>query len=138
MKHKVSLLLCMMLLAAVSVDAAQPESPAETTETCRKPGRNKDCSSTPGWGNGEKETCSPEMRGRCGKRRGDWYGARQPVTTATEAQTLLQNYYAGQGYTVSAVSEKKWGFKADILDRNGVVADRVMIDKRSGRIRSLD
>lgn len=138
MKRSVSLLLCMMLLAVAVADAAQPGSQAEPPDNCRKQGRNKDCDAAPGWGKGEKETCSPEMRGRCGKRRGDWYGARQPVTSAAEAQTLLQNYYAGQGYTVSAISEKKWGFKADILDRNGAVVDRAMIDKRSGRIRSLD
>lgn len=138
MKRSISLLLCMMLFSAATADAAQPGSPADPPDNCRKQGGNKDCSVGPGWCKNEKETCSPELRGRCGKRKGDWYGARQPVTTAAEAQTLLHNYYAGQGYTVSAVSEKKWGFRVDILDKNGIVVDRAMIDKRSGRIRSVD
>ena len=77
------------------------------------------------------------MRGRCGKRRGDWYGASQPVTSAAEAERLLGNFFAGQEYSVSAVTEKKWGFTADIRDKDKKVIDQVMIDKRSGRIRSL-
>jgi hypothetical protein len=138
MKRIVRVVFCAVLLAAGAASAAQPEHRAEASETCRKPGGNRDCNGGPGWCKSNESTCSPEMRGRCGKRRGDWYGARQPVATAAEAQTLLQNYYAGQGYTVSYVVEKKWGFKADIIDKNGVVIDRAMIDKRSGRIRSLD
>ena len=78
------------------------------------------------------------MRGRCGKRRGDWYGASQPVVSAVEARALLQNYFTGQEYSVSGVTEKKWGFRAEIFDKDGKMIDRVMIDKRSGRIRSLD
>ncbi|OGU16861.1 MAG: hypothetical protein A2076_06285 [Geobacteraceae bacterium GWC2_53_11] len=132
------LLLCIALVTFESAWAVQLEHRADTPDNCRKQGGNKDCSVGPGWCKNEKEICSPELRGRCGKRKGDWYGARQPVTTAAEAQTLLHNYYAGQGYTVSAVSEKKWGFRADILDKNGLVVDRAMIDKRSGRIRSVD
>lgn len=41
-------------------------------------------------------------------------------------------------YAVSEIMEKKWGFRANILDKNGSVIDRVMIDKRTGRIRSLN
>jgi hypothetical protein len=138
MNRIVPLLLCVVLLAAGSALAAQPEHRSDMSGTCRKTGGNKDCNGGPGGCKNEQSTCSPEMRGRCGKRMGDWYGARQPVSTAAEAQTQLQNYYAGQGYTVANVREKKWGFRADVLDKNGVIVDRAMIDKRSGRIRSLD
>jgi hypothetical protein len=78
------------------------------------------------------------MRGRCGKRRGDWYGARQPVANAAEAQKLLVNYFSDQGYAVSEMTEQIWGFRALIVDKNGKAVDVVMIDKRSGRIRSLN
>jgi hypothetical protein len=106
-------------------------------------GRNaaieKNCDvSDPEWCKMGTITCRPEMRGRCGKRRGDWYGARQPVTNAVEARKLLINYFNGQGYTISEVSEHKWGFKAVIVDKEGKTVDLVMIDKRSGRIRSLN
>jgi len=127
----------MLTLSAVSVVSAQPLQHAGESKECRKPGMRMDCDADPAWCKKEGESCSPEMRGRCGKRRGDWYGARQPVANAAEARGLLVSYFTGQGYTVSEVSDKKWGFKAEILDKNGNIVDRVMIDKRSGRIRSL-
>ena len=100
-------------------------------------GKNCDVSD-PEWCKMGEGSCSPEMRGRCGKRRGDWYGARQPVATAAEAQKLLSDYYNGHGNTVSEMSEQKWGFRAVIVDKDGKTIDLVMIDKRSGRIRSLN
>ena len=100
-------------------------------------GKNCDASG-PEWCKMGEGSCSPEMRGRCGKRRGDWYGARQPVATAAEAQKLLSDYYNGHGNTVSEMSEQKWGFRAVIVDKDGKTIDLVMIDKRSGRIRSLN
>ena len=100
-------------------------------------GKNCDVSD-PEWCKMGEGSCSPEMRGRCGKRRGDWYGARQPVANAAEAQKLLSDYYNGHGNTVSEMSEQKWGFRAVIVDKDGKTIDLVMIDKRSGRIRSLN
>jgi hypothetical protein len=97
-----------------------------------------DYATAPAWCKSREGLCDPEMRGRCGKQRGDWYGASQPVANVEEARELLQSFFTGKEYHVSEITEKKWGFKADILDKNGTVVDRVMIDKRSGRIRSLD
>ena len=128
------LLLCSLLISPVSaadrVDSAQ--------KPCQKNSGKSECGSDPSWCKSREGVCAPELRGRCGKRRGDWYGEPQPVSTAAEARKLLLNYFSGQEYTVSDVLEKKWGFRADILDRDSKVIDRVMIDKRSGRIRSLD
>ena len=131
------LLLCMLLLAAVSAFGAPAENHTGEDKNCRTHGGKRDYGAGPAWCKSEEGTCSPEKRGRCGKRRGDWYGARQPVTTAAEARRLLLNYFTGHEYTVSEVVEKKWGFKADISGKDGRIIDRVMIDKRSGRIRSL-
>ena len=133
MRHYLPLLLVVLLLAAETVAAAQAESGAN----CRKQDGKMDCDAGPVWCTSDNVTCSPEMRGRCGKRRGDWYGARQPVADAAEARGLLLSYFSGKEYAVSGVVEKKWGFRADILDKEGRVVDRVMIDRRSGRIRSL-
>lgn len=138
MKQILPLLLFLLILTELPVAAAQTEHSSAETGTDQNHDEKHEFASPPLICNGEKGTCTPEMRGRCGKRRGDWYGARQPVATATDARVLLQNYYAGQGYTVSEVSEKKWGFRATVFDSNGMVIDRVMIDKRSGRIRSLN
>lgn len=137
MKLLLPLLLC-MLLAAGSAVASPSELQAGEDKNCRMHNGKAGCEPGPGWCKSGEGACSPEMRGRCGKRRGDWYGASQPVSTAAEARGLLQSYFAGQEYTVSEVSEKRWGFRAEIRDRNGKVVDRVMIDKRSGRIRSID
>lgn len=137
MRHYLPLLLSVLLLTAMPVASAQAESAAGEAMNGRKHDMKMDCDAGPPWCKNEKGSCSPEMRGRCGKRRGDWYGARKSVATAEEARSLLLNYFIGQGYTVSEVAEKKWGFRAEILDKNGKVVDLVMIDKRSGRIRSL-
>lgn len=137
MKQYLPLLLCMLLLAAGSARADQSGERAGEAENFRARGGKMGSDVGPAWWKNGEGTCRPEMRGRCGKRRGDWYGARQPVANAAEARGLLLNYFAGQEYTVSGVIEKKWGYKAEILDKSGTVVDRVMIDKRTGRIRSL-
>ncbi len=138
MKSYLPSLLCLMLLTPGFAHADHVRGHAGDGENCRSHGGKMDCDAGPSWCKGEGGICSPEMRGRCGKRRGDWYGARKPVASATEARALLQNYFSGNEYTFSDVAEKKWGFRADVYDRNGKVVDQVLIDKRSGRIRSLD
>lgn len=137
MKQYQSLMLCLLLFTAGNAQADKPGGRMGEAEICQAHGGKMDRGDGPAWCNSGGETCRPEMRGRCGKRRGDWYGARQPVADAAEARRLLLNYFAGQNYSVSEVIEKKWGFKAKIHDKNGTVVDRVLIDKRTGRIRSL-
>lgn len=137
MKQYLPLLLCMLMLAPGVVRADQTGERAGEAEHFRAHDRKMGRDAGPGWWKDGEGACRPEMRGRCGKRRGDWYGARRPVANAAEARGLLLNYFAGQEYTVSGVIEKKWGFKAEIIDKSGAVVDRVMIDKRTGRIRSL-
>lgn len=67
------------------------------------------------------------------------YGVRKPVSTAEQAKQVIDVYLAetGQNLTVGSISEKNWYFEAEILDRNKTVIDRVIVDKRSGRIRSI-
>lgn len=137
MKKYLPLLLCMLIFSDGSAIAGQAGERAGDADNFRpRGGKMRDDAGPPWWKRGEG-ACRPEMRGRCGKRRGDWYGARKPVANAAEARGLLLNYFAGQEYTVSDLTEKRWGFKAEILDKSGAVVDRVMIDKRTGRIRSL-
>lgn len=138
MNHFFSLLLCAILLTAPSAYAEQPGEHSGGPENCRNHKGRMDCDAAPAWRKSGEGFCSSEMRGRCGKQRGDWYGASQPVANSEEARGLLLTFFSGKEYHVSAITERKWGFKADILDKNGTVVDRVMIDKRTGRIRSLD
>jgi hypothetical protein len=137
MKYHILLLLSALLLTAQFVAAAQVEDYAAETIKPRRHAMKMDCDAPPDWCKNKDGTCKPEMHGQCGKRRGDWYGARKPVANEAEARTLLLTYFSGQGYTVSELTERRWGFKAEIIDKDGKVVDHVMIDKRSGRIRSL-
>ena len=138
MKHYLLLLLTALLLAAHQLPAALAESAAGEAEDSRTPGLK--AGSEPGrpWcKNMMQGSCIPEMRGRCGKRRGDWYGASQPVTSQGEARKILTDHFAGQGHAISEIAEGKWGFRTETIDKDGKVIDRVMIDKRFGRIRSI-
>lgn len=67
------------------------------------------------------------------------YGVRKPVGTAEQAKRVIDLYLAGnnQELTVGSITEKNWYFEAEILDRDKKVTDRVIVDKRSGRIRSI-
>jgi hypothetical protein len=136
MRYLLPFLLCLLAVAQPAASALTGDH-ADNEKNCRTHAPKMDCESGPDWCTKGGGLCSPEMRGRCGKRRGDWYGARQPVNTLHDAQGLLQSYFAGQEYSVSGVTENRWGFKAEIVDKNGNVIDKVMIDKRSGRIRSI-
>jgi hypothetical protein len=68
------------------------------------------------------------------------YGVRKPVATAEQAKQVIEFYLScnkNQELSVGTVEEKKWFFEAEILDQDKKVADKVIVDKRSGRIRSI-
>lgn len=97
----------------------------------------RSCSKDKFWCLGKDQECRPDHQGRCGKRKGDWYGARRAVASAKDARALFSAYFAGQDVIISDINEKPWRFEADVKNRSGVVVDRVIVDKRSGRIRSI-
>jgi hypothetical protein len=85
-------------------------------------------------------------RGRCERRPygdycrgGRWgrYGARDPVKTAEEARKRLEAYYADEDVEIGRITERELHFEAEVKDKGGDVVDRVIVDKRSGRIRSI-
>lgn len=65
------------------------------------------------------------------------YGARDPVKTAEEARKRLEAYFDGDDLVVGKVSERPLYFEASIKHKDGRLVDRVIVDKRSGRIRSI-
>lgn len=73
----------------------------------------------------------------CPKRHADRYGARQPVHTEAEARERLLQLFGADQVTVSDLEERPRHFKANIVDKNGKLLDTVIIDRRSGRIRSI-
>lgn len=72
----------------------------------------------------------------CPKQHADRYGARQPVDNAAEARERLLQLFGAQ-VTVTDLEERPRHFKANIVDKNGTLLDTVIIDRRSGRIRSI-
>lgn len=70
-----------------------------------------------------------------------WYGARISVKTAEEAKKILLEYFSKDNVKIGQITERRWFFmaffRAEILDKNDVIVDVVIIDKRTGRIRSI-
>lgn len=75
--------------------------------------------------------------GYCNNQNWGCYGARKIVTSVAEARRDLLEYYAGTDVKVGKILEKSGYFKAEILDKSDKLVDRVIIHKRSGRIRSI-
>ncbi|OGW40291.1 MAG: hypothetical protein A2Y97_09240 [Nitrospirae bacterium RBG_13_39_12] len=73
--------------------------------------------------------------------RGDkwgWYGARKVVRTPVEAREILENFFmSDSGVKVGKIRVRSYFFEADIINRKGMHIDMVIIDKRTGRIRSI-
>jgi len=67
----------------------------------------------------------------------DGYGERRAVQSRGDAQRMLNDYYMRRSMRIGPIRENRFYYEADILDRNNRFIDRVIIDKRSGRIRSI-
>lgn len=67
-----------------------------------------------------------------------WYGARRPVNTSEQAKKILETYYGAERLSPILIKDKGGYFEAEIKDKKGTVIDRVIVDKRSGRIRSIN
>ncbi len=65
------------------------------------------------------------------------YGERRAVQSRGDAQRMLNDYYVRRNMRIGPIKENQFYYEADILDRNNRFVDRVIIDKRSGRIRSI-
>ncbi len=59
------------------------------------------------------------------------------MRSVRQARERLQEYYADDGVVVGTITEHDLNFEAKIENKNGEFVDRVIIDKRSGRIRSV-
>lgn len=91
------------------------------------------------------------QQGGCGMYRGmpygqfcpgPWsrpYGAPKIVRTSEEARRLIESYYADYSPhpRCGKIEERDWYFEANIFNGDGSLMDRVIVDKRTGRIRSI-
>lgn len=73
----------------------------------------------------------------CYGSRWGWYGAKRGVDSAGEAKSLLHDYYADDDVTIGKIVGKGNYFEAEILDRKNRIIDRIIVDRRTGRIRSI-
>lgn len=89
------------------------------------------------------QTWCPDWRPRrpygdyCSDSRWGGYGARKEVRSAEEARKIVQTYFAGDDVKVGKVSEKERYYEVEILDNKGNKVDLVIVNKRSGRMRSI-
>jgi hypothetical protein len=68
-----------------------------------------------------------------------WYGAKRIVRTPEDAQQILEQFFIHHRRIVRVVkiSEKDQFFVAQIINSKGMTIDLILIDKRTGRIRSM-
>lgn len=72
-----------------------------------------------------------------GGSKGGKYGEKREIGSREEAESLLKDQYSKQDVRIGTITEKERYFEAEILDSRGAVVDTVIIDKRTGRIRSI-
>lgn len=65
------------------------------------------------------------------------YGEKRPVTSIDEAKKKLNEYVANKDLRIEEITEKELFFEAEIRDRKNKIVDKVILDKRTGRIRSI-
>ncbi len=84
------------------------------------------------------ERCQPTYGKYCCGPKWGWYGAKRVVRTSSDAREILLRYFASdKDIKISTIKERGSFFEAQITDEKGVVVDFVIIDKRTGRIRSV-
>lgn len=88
-------------------------------------------------GCGEQGRSGVSYGGYCNSQRWGWYGARKSVPSVEVARRDLMEYYADDDVKIGKIVEKKDYFEAEIFDKNHKLVDRVILHKKSGRIRSI-
>lgn len=75
----------------------------------------------------------------CPGMQGDPYGARKQVRTLEDAKQVLEQYFEGTGkkFGIGNIEERRWFFIIEVLDSQGTMVDKAIVDKRTGRIRSI-
>jgi hypothetical protein len=71
-----------------------------------------------------------------GPRSGS-YGEKKEVTTAEEAEKAFREYFSKKDVKIGEIKERELYFEAEIKDKNDNRIDKVIVDKRTGRIRSI-
>jgi hypothetical protein len=59
------------------------------------------------------------------------------VKSAEEARKVFAEYFEKKKVKLGEVKEKEYFFEAEVFDRDGRLIDKVIVDKRTGRVRSI-
>jgi hypothetical protein len=65
------------------------------------------------------------------------YGERKAVRTEGEARSELLKYFSSGEEKIGEIKDRGFFFEVEIKDKDDRIVDKVIIDKRSGRIRSI-
>ncbi|MGW8272550.1 MAG: hypothetical protein ACWGN7_04080 [Thermodesulfovibrionales bacterium] len=68
---------------------------------------------------------------------GGTYGEKRAVATKEEAEKVLKGYFGKKQVRIGKITEKELYFEAEILDSGNTLIDKVIVNKRTGRIRSI-
>lgn len=82
--------------------------------------------------------CQP-MYGNYGRgQKWGWYGAKREVRSPVEAKQILDNFFIQNKKTrIGKIRERHYFFEAEIINHKGTLIDLIIIDKRTGRVRSI-
>jgi hypothetical protein len=65
------------------------------------------------------------------------YGEKQEIATAGDALKVMKKHFAGREVIIGEVVERERYFEAEVMDKKKTVIDKVIVDKRTGRVRSI-
>lgn len=82
--------------------------------------------------------CQPVYGNYWRSSKWGWYGARRVVKTPLEAKEILDQFLLhNRGIRVVKIVDKPHFFIAEIINSRGAIVDLILIDKRTGRMRSM-
>ncbi len=125
------LLSALLLLALVVPVSAQ--WPDDRRDEYRKDGGPRG----PGMGRGMGPGGRTPFGAYCPKGHADQYGARQPVLSIDAARERLSRFFDIDPAQIRRVEERRHVFFAEITNSEGRPIELVVIDRRTGRIRSI-
>jgi hypothetical protein len=86
----------------------------------------------------EKSECQPTYGHYWRSSKWGWYGAKKPVKTPVEAKQIIEQVMMQKSnIKVVRITERPHYFIAEMINHKGVVVDLILIDRRTGRIRSM-
>ncbi len=86
---------------------------------------------------GTEECCCSPFGSYCKGSEWGWYGARRTVATAADAEKTILRFFLPQKVSVANLKDSKTFFEAEVRGKDNSVLDKVIVDKRTGRIRSI-